>query len=91
MPISLAMKETQLKLYFGQPFLNFSEDDWNTFWGIIYSGFARDEPERPGLPRRKRQLSPDEIALELANVYPSPFSSFREEHWRMFFEVIFSK
>lgn len=90
-PLTLAERETELKLYIGEPFRSFSRSEWGDFWNIVYGAFPKDRPEREGLPRKKRQLTQDEIAFELAADYPEPFSYFKEEHWKQFFGIIFRK
>ena len=87
-PISLLQKETELKLYVGEPFRSFSRRDWSDFWNLIYGVFHREAPEKAGLPRRVRRLTKEEIAEELTRRYPSPFSYFKEEHWGIFFGLI---
>ena len=91
MPLSTLQKETELKLYIGDPFRDFSRADWNEFWNVIYSGFPVDEAPREGWPKKVRQLTDGEIAYRLAKLYPQPFAYFKEEHWKIFFEVISKK
>lgn len=90
-PLSLLERETELKLYIGEPFRNFSQRDWNKFWNLIYSAFPRETPERQGLPKRMRQLTLDEIASELMLLYPQPFTYFKESHWNTFFGIVLKK
>ena len=90
-PLSLIEKETELKLYVGQPFIDFSQKDWREFWNLIYGVFPEKTPEKPGLPKRVRQLTTDETAFELMSLYPNPFSYFKEEHWRIIFSIILRK
>ncbi|MFH0935696.1 MAG: hypothetical protein V1828_02400 [Candidatus Omnitrophota bacterium] len=90
-PVALLQKETELALYVGEPFRSFRKSDWREFWEIIYGAYPMDAPEKPGLPRRVRQMDRDELAYELAMRYPQPFAYFTPEHWRIFFSIIFSK
>lgn len=90
-PVSLLQKETELKLYVGEPFKSFSQRDWNWFWRLIYGAFPRGIPEREGLPNRMRQLTMDEIASEIMKRYPEPFTYFKDEHWKMFFGIALEK
>lgn len=90
-PLSLLQMETELKLYIGQPFRDFSRKDWEKFWNIIYGIYPKTDPKEPGLVSKRRQLTEDEIVYELRNMYPQPFTYFREEHWKMFFSIIFKK
>lgn len=90
-PVALEQKETELKLYVGEPFRDFSSEDWKSFWDLVYGARPKDDPEKPGLPRRVRQLTADEIAAELISLYPAPFVFFSEAHWESFFGIIFKK
>lgn len=90
-PISLIQQETELKLYVGQPFIDFDKGDWKEFWNLIYGVFPEKIPEKPGLPKRIRQLTQDEIAFELTSRYYNPFSHFRAKQWGMFFGIILKK
>ncbi|MBM3249912.1 MAG: hypothetical protein FJZ09_03575 [Candidatus Omnitrophica bacterium] len=90
-PVSLLQKETELKAGFPNPFVRFNENSWNDFWNIIYGAFPVEEPEKPGLPRRMRQLTPAEIAQKLKETYPNPFNYFKDEHWQVFFGIILKK
>jgi len=90
-PISLEKKQVELQLYIGEPFRSFGPEDWKVFWEIIYGGYLKPDPERPDLPKRKRQLTEDEIIAELTERYPTPFVLFNESHWQAFFEVINKK
>ncbi|MDD5561925.1 MAG: hypothetical protein PHT50_07360 [Candidatus Omnitrophica bacterium] len=90
-PVSLLQKETELKLYIGEPFKSFSRSDWEEFWNIIYGIFPKTDPQEPGLVSKRRQLTKDEIAYELKNMYPRPFINFQQNHWKTFFEIIFKR
>lgn len=90
-PVSLVERETELKLYIGEPFRSFNQSDWNWFWRLIYGAFPRGEPEREGLPKKMRQLNFDEIASELMKRYPEPFTYFKDEHWKTLFGVALQK
>jgi hypothetical protein len=87
-PLSLLQKETELKLYIGEPFRDFNKADWEKFWNVIYGGFPLEDAPREGWPKKIRQLADDEIAEKLARLYPQPFEYFKEEHWKIFFQVI---
>jgi len=90
-PVTLVQKETELRLYIGEPFRSFTPREWKKFWLLIYGAFPKDKPERAGLPRKIRQLTEDEIAQELISLYPEPFVYFQDQHWNMFFEIILKK
>ena len=90
-PLSLLERETDLKLYIGEPFKGFNRSDWESFWNIIYGIFPKTDPKEPGLVAKRRQLTEDEIAYELSRVYLEPFSHFQENHWKIFFGIILKK
>lgn len=90
-PISLLQKETELKLYIGEPFRDFDRNEWNEFWSFVYGAFPKERPKREGLPNKLRQLTLDEIASALISRYPDPFSYFKENHWKLFFDIILKK
>lgn len=90
-PLSLAERETELKLYIGEPFKDFTPADWNEFWNLIYGRFSKENPDRQSLPKKMRQLTLDEIAYELMYRYPQPFAYFTESHWKIFFSIIAKK
>lgn len=90
-PVSLLQKETELKLYIGQPFIDFSKKDWNEFWNLIYGAFPREVADKQGLPKKIRQLTPDEISFELMSRYPQTFAYFRDSHWKTFFGIVLNK
>lgn len=90
-PLSLIKEETELKLYIGEPFRDFGMSEWKEFWNVIYGIFSKTDPEEPGLVGKRRQLTKDEIISELKEMYPQPFDYFQENHWDMFFRIIFKK
>jgi hypothetical protein len=91
MPPTLAIKETELALYIGEPFKSFRRKDWNEFWNIVYGAFPKDEPQRQGLPRKIRQLTTEEIAYDLTTLYPDFFGYFDQEQWKALFGIILKK
>lgn len=88
-PISTLQKEEELKMYVGAPFLGFQGSDWEKFWNIVYGLFPIDYPENERLPPRTRQLTNPEMQEKLKELYPSPFSSFQDQHWQQFWQIIF--
>lgn len=89
-PPSLIQKETELKMYIGEPFIRFSKGEWNKFWKLVYGAY-NIEVINSELPKKVRQLSQDEIARELISHYPQPFIYFQESHWKVFFDILFKK
>ena len=89
-PISLLEKETELKLYIGQPFKDFTLEEWGQFWRLVYGAFPKENPGK-SLPKKVRQLTEEEMAGELQSLYPQPFAFFKEEQWRIFFGLLLKK
>ncbi len=89
-PLSNLLKETELGMYFGEPFKSFSPDDWGSFWEIIYGERPLDDVG-PDLPLRNRQLSTDEVIQELKSRYGEPFTRYQNSHWQFFFELLAKK
>ena len=90
-PLSLIERETELKLYIGDPFRGFSKGDWEEFWRLIYGGYPLEDPGKPGLPKKMRQLTKEEIASRLIEEYNQPFSYFQGEHWKLLFDLSIKK
>lgn len=90
-PVSTLYKEAELITTFGKPFSDFAEEEWKSFWNIIYELYPIVEPDSPGLPKKVRQLSEGEIISELINLYEMPFRYFTKDHWDMFFIIILSR
>lgn len=90
-PTSLVERQEELKVYIGEPFISFTNRDWDKFWHIIYGGFLKENRENPDLPKKMRQLDHHEIMYELASLYPQPFAFFQDSHWRIFFGIILKK
>ena len=90
-PATFAEKETELKLYVGDPFRDFDRDEWNEFWELVYGMYPKGDPGREGLPKKMRQLTEDELSSELMRRYPYPFTYFRDNHWKLFFELLYKK
>lgn len=90
-PLSLVERETELKLYLGEPFKGFSYAQWEEFWSLIFDVFPEEYAQAPGEPIRVRQLSSAEIADKLMKLYPDPFAYFKTEHWEALFGVAFKK
>jgi hypothetical protein len=88
-PITLIERETELKLYIGAPFKDFTRRDWNEFWNLVYGAFLKENPEDTNLPKKMRQLTEEEIAQKLTSFYPMPFSFFQERAWQSFFQILF--
>lgn len=82
-PLTTVDLEESLKLYVRVPFTNFSRDDWDYFWHLLYGKFPDDSNT---WPRRKRQLTREEVESELADYYGAPFSYFSDSQWSVFWK-----
>ncbi len=87
-PLNLLIKEDQLRMAIGEPFLSFSRDDWKKFWDLIYGTFE-DKGVRGETIKRQRTES--EIQDYLKYYYPKPFFYFQKDHWKEFWKIIYSK
>jgi len=85
-PVSQEMK---LASSFGEPFASFTLEDWDEFWSMIYGAYPVGEPQEPGLPNTMRQLSEEELMVELVERYQKPFVNFKSRHWKGFFSIVF--
>lgn len=90
-PLSLVERETELKLYIGEPFKSFTHKEWDYFWHLAYDTFPVEEPQEQGLPAKVRQLTIDEIADKLMKRYPDPFAFFKLDHWEALFGIALKK
>jgi len=82
-------QEIKLASSFGEPFVSFTPEKWNEFWSMIYGLYPLGEPQEPGLPNTMRQLSEEELRLELVERYQKPFVNFKDRHWKSFFSIVF--
>ena len=86
-PLSLLPQQEKLKQFIGEPFISFSDADWEEFWNIIY-GYTEITTSY-GTITRQRTL--EEIQEELIYLYGNPFKYFEKQHWESFWSIIFSK
>lgn len=84
-PLTTIALEENLKVNLPVPFANFSQEDWQWFWDLMYGSFRKDAN---GWPERKRQLTRQEIQGELASYYFQPFGLFKERQWGIFWQHI---
>lgn len=87
-PISTYPSEEKLVTYFPEPFGNFTRSDWDKFWNFIYGTHVTDDYGKDFFPKRRRQLTKEELKESLAREYPMPFSYFQAEHWQEFWKEI---
>ncbi|MFH1045805.1 MAG: hypothetical protein V1727_02440 [Candidatus Omnitrophota bacterium] len=83
-PLTTIELEANLQNSCPDPFAQFSPQDWQWFWKLLY-GRVEDKSR---WPRTTRQMTQDEVEAELAYSYPQPFANFREEQWAMFWGQI---
>ena len=55
-PITLIEKEENLKIFMGALVHNFTQEDWDNFWVIIY-GMQERESDNPFLPKQLYQYA----------------------------------
>ena len=90
-PLSTEELEIRLKTTFGEPFVSFSYRDWQDLWQVIYGTYEPDEPPRPRLPRKARQLTVSEMEERLKVVYPEFFGKFNGQYWGEFWGLVLKK
>jgi hypothetical protein len=88
-PAQPVSQEIRLASSFGEPFVSFQPAEWEEFWEIVYGLYPVGEPEEPGLPNTMRQLSQEELKVELEEKYEMPFVNFKKKHWEAFFSLVF--
>lgn len=86
-PFSLVRQETELKLLLPNPFVNFSRQEWEEFWNLIYGLYGYDVPENPRLPYIQRQLNLQELEGLLKTKYEI-FKQFQGQHWEEFWKIV---
>ncbi|MDD5432344.1 MAG: hypothetical protein PHO70_05080 [Candidatus Omnitrophica bacterium] len=90
-PVAFSERESELQSYFGEPFTDFTREEWSQFWNLMYGLFPKEPAGKPGLPNKMRQLTEDEITSELISLYPQPFLMYQDSHWSSLYQVIFKK
>lgn len=86
-PLSFLEKETKLGNFIPQIFNNFSLDDWQDFWAVIYNPIK----EKKGSFTVKRYRTEKEIEEYFKSKYPDPFAKMQKEHWDYFWKIIFGR
>jgi len=87
-PLSTLEREEKLKQFLPNVFGDFSEDDWNDFWKLIYGTFPEQNSANKLLPKKYRQLTLEEIEERLIDYYPDNFGRLGPEHWDYFWRGI---
>lgn len=82
--LTFVEKEAQLRMFAPDLFGNFSENDWQKFWMIIYEPVK----DKEGGFTVKRYRTKEEIEEILTTRYPDPFSYLKREHWAVFWHDI---
>lgn len=88
-PITVTDKEVGLRQLYPTFFNNFSREDWNEFWDIIYGAHPLINFSNEKLPAADRNLSVAEVQDALMKRYPEAFSQFGSDNWRLFWKEIF--
>jgi len=87
-PIIISDKEVSLKQLYPSFFNNFTRDDWDEFWDILYGVHPLIKFSNEKLPAANRNLSVAEVQEVLIKRYPEAFSQFKEENWKTFWKEI---
>ncbi|MBU2540594.1 MAG: hypothetical protein KJ593_01710 [Candidatus Omnitrophica bacterium] len=90
-PYSTLAPQATLAQMLPQAFAEFQEDDWRYFWELIYGVHETDDYGSNYTPKRKRQLSIEEIKETLSYDYPEVFGRFNGQMWEEFWKVVFKK
>ncbi len=88
-PLIVSDKEVSLKQLYPTFFNNFTRDDWNEFWDIIYGIHPLINFNNEKLSPAQRNYSISEIEQVIKKRYPEAFSQFNEENWKIFWKEIF--
>jgi hypothetical protein len=88
-PLVISDKEISLKQIYPAFFNNFTRDDWDDFWDIIYGVHPLINFNNEKLSPAQRNLSVNEIQDVLIKRYPEVFSQFQAENWKIFWKEIF--
>ena len=81
---STMQQEDKLKLFMPDIFQNYSKQDWDDFWKLIYGR----RPVGNSWIKQRRYRSVREIQKALAYRYPEPFGYFQGQHWQYFWSII---
>ena len=84
-PIATIELEERLKANMANPFAQFTLEDWQWFWSLLYDKASVPSSDWPQL---KRQLYREEIEYALIDNYYQPFGSFSEQQWSIFWQRI---
>jgi hypothetical protein len=87
-PIIISDKEVSLKQLYPSFFNNFTRDDWDEFWDILYGVHPLIKFSNDKLPAANRNLSVAEVQQVLIKRYPEAFTQFKEENWKTFWKEI---
>lgn len=86
-PLTTIELEGNLKANLAVPFASFNQRDWQWFWHLLYGRYTQDSD---GWPKRKRQLTKEEIQNILADSY-RPFGRFSPQQWEVFWQRILKR
>ena len=83
-PFHLIEKEVMLMEFDPETFGNFTEEDWEEFWSIIYSPVKKKKGKFYVLSFRNRE----ELEAKLLEKYSRPFIYFDRHYWDIFWNNI---
>lgn len=86
-PLSTLELEENIKTVLPDPFGQFTREDWDWFWHLLYGSFTIDS----GWPKQRRQLTQLEIEDMLIASFPQPFRYFQDEQWAIFWQHALKK
>jgi len=81
-------KKIELKVKLAPVFDNFTVDEWQDFWQIIYKIYPELFSQGERIPPYSTQLTIDEIKEALGMRFPYPFTYFDDGHWKQFFKIL---
>ncbi|MDD5291797.1 MAG: hypothetical protein PHY46_01250 [Candidatus Omnitrophica bacterium] len=87
-PLIVTDKEIGLRQMYPTFFNNFTRDDWDEFWDIIYGTHPLIKFDNERLLPAQRNYSTQEIQKVLVQRYPEAFTQFDEEKWKIFWKEI---
>ncbi len=79
-PITLIEKEENLRLFMGPLVHDFTQEDWDRFWNVIY-GMQEKPADNPFLPKEFYQYSIEQAQDQLRRMFPGSFGRLGPEHW----------
>ena len=82
-PLTFIDKEAALEQYLPEVFASFSEQEWRSFWALVYVPIK----EKQGKLTVKRYRTQEEVQSILKKRYSNPFSYFDSNYWYEFWSI----